>query len=86
MTFAESERVHKGCPTCQCESRKSGRTVIYPPNRILYGECSDCGKVRWISETWMYHAKAWTPIRREHCGCCRGGCPTHDREALGRNG
>lgn len=83
MPLGDPERLHKNCPSCQCESRKLGRVVLYPPNRILHGECPACGKVRWISEIWTYRDGSWNPLQREHCGCCDPGCPTHSREALG---
>lgn len=82
MPPTESERVHSNCPTCQCEPKRLGRVILYPPNRLLYGECGTCGKVRWASETWAHHRGSWTPTRREHCGCCKAACPTHTREAL----
>jgi hypothetical protein len=76
------ERVHKGCPTCTCEEVRE-RTIVYPPNLILYGSCGGadgCGKVKWQSETWTRRNGSWTPTRKTHCGCCREGCHGHTRE------
>lgn len=84
MPSIEPERVHRDCPTCQCEPKRSGRVVLYPPNRILYGECEQCRKVRWVAEIWTHRKGSWTPVQRQHCGCCPPDCPTHDRKALAR--
>lgn len=84
MARETREQVHSDCPTCQCEPKRSGKVVLYPPNRILNGFCETCQKARWMSEVWTYRKGSWTPLQVDHCDCCTKDCPTHSREALNR--